>query len=58
MVLLLLFVENIWQDGAMMLGGFLMIFILWPLNNEKLLALKQLVQEQLEHKHIELPFSP
>jgi hypothetical protein len=28
------------------------------LNNEKLQALKQLVQEQLEHKHIEPSFSP
>jgi hypothetical protein len=36
MVLLLIFVENIWQDGAIMLGRFPMIFILWPLNNEKL----------------------
>jgi hypothetical protein len=44
MVLILLFVENIWQDGVMMVGGFIMIFILWPLNNEKLQALKQLVQ--------------
>jgi hypothetical protein len=35
-----------------------MIFILWPLNNEKLQALKQLVQKQLEHKHIEPSFSP
>jgi hypothetical protein len=41
MVLLLLFVENILQDGAMMLGRFPMTFILWPLNNEKLQALKQ-----------------
>jgi hypothetical protein len=47
MVLLLLFVENIWQDGAMTLGRFPVIFILWSLNNEKLQALKQLVQEQL-----------
>jgi hypothetical protein len=31
---------------------------LWPLNNEKLQALKQLVQEQLEHKHTEPSFSP
>jgi hypothetical protein len=58
MVLLLLFVENIWLDGAMTLGRFPMIYILWPLNNEKLQALKQLVQEQLEHKHIEPSFSP
>jgi hypothetical protein len=35
-----------------------MIFILWPLNNEKLQALKHLDQKQLEHKHIELSFSP
>jgi hypothetical protein len=41
-----------------MLSIFLMIFILWPLNNEKLQALKQLVQEQLEHKQIEPSFSP
>jgi hypothetical protein len=41
-----------------MLGRFPMIFILWPLNNEKLQALKQLVQKQLEHKHIEPSFSP
>jgi hypothetical protein len=58
MVLLLLFVANIWQDGAMMLGRFPKIFILWPLNNELLQALKQLVQKQLEHKHIEPSFSP
>jgi hypothetical protein len=58
MVLLLLFVENIWQDGAMMLGRFPMTFILWPLNYEKLQALKQLIQKQLEHKHIEPSFSP
>jgi hypothetical protein len=58
MFLLLLFVENIWQDGAITLGRFPMIFILWPLNNENLQALKQLVQEQLEHKHIEPSFSP
>jgi hypothetical protein len=31
---------------------------LWPLNNEKLQALKQLVQKQLEQKHIEPSFSP
>jgi hypothetical protein len=42
----------------MTLGRFPMIYILWPLNNEKLQALKQLVQEQLEHKHIEPSFSP
>jgi hypothetical protein len=58
MVLLLLFVENIWQDGAMMLDRFPMTFILWPLNYEKLQALKQLIQKQLEHKHIEPSFSP
>jgi hypothetical protein len=57
MVLLLLFVENTWLDGAMTLGRFPMILILWPLNNEKLHALKQLVQEQLEHKHIKPSFS-
>jgi hypothetical protein len=34
-----------------------MIFILWPLNNEKLQDLKQLVKKQLEHKHIEPSFS-
>jgi hypothetical protein len=28
------------------------------LNKEKLQALKQLVEKQLEHKHIEPPFSP
>jgi hypothetical protein len=42
----------------MMLGRFSMPFILWPLNNEKLQALKQLAQEQLEHKYIEPSFSP
>jgi hypothetical protein len=28
------------------------------MNNEKLQALKQLIQKQLEHKDIEPPFSP
>jgi hypothetical protein len=58
MVLLLLFVDNIWHDGAMMLCRFPIIFILWPLNNEKLQASKELIEKQLEHKHIEPSFSP